>query len=63
MLGSTPERAIMVGDNHHDILGGKNAGTMTAGVSWSIKGRAHLEQYKPDFILDNMADILPILGV
>lgn len=63
MLESTPERAIMVGDNHHDILGGKNAGTMTAGVSWSVKGRAHLEQYKPDYILDNMADILPILGV
>jgi pyrophosphatase PpaX len=63
MLGSTPEQAIMVGDNHHDILGGKNAGTMTAGVSWSIKGRKHLEQYKPDYIFDNMADILPILGV
>lgn len=63
MLGSTPDQAIMVGDNHHDILGGKNAGTMTAGVSWSVKGRAHLEQYKPDYIFDNMADILPILGV
>ena len=53
----------MVGDNHHDILGGKNAGTKTIGVSWSIKGREHLEQYKPDYILDKMADILPILGV
>lgn len=63
MLGSAPDQAIMVGDNHHDILGGKNAGTLTAGVSWSVKGRAHLEQYKPDYILDNMADILPILGV
>ncbi|RSD25132.1 pyrophosphatase PpaX [Mesobacillus subterraneus] len=63
LLGSSPERAIMVGDNHHDILGGKNAGTKTAGVSWSIKGREHLEEYKPDYILENMADILPILGV
>lgn len=63
LLGSSPERAVMVGDNHHDILGGKNAGTKTIGVSWSIKGREHLEQYKPDFILDKMADILPILGV
>lgn len=63
LLGSSPERAVMVGDNHHDILGGKNAGTKTIGVSWSIKGREHLEQYKPDYILDKMADILPILGV
>jgi pyrophosphatase PpaX len=62
-LGSSPDRAIMVGDNHHDILGGKNAGTKTAGVAWSIKGREHLEEYKPDYILEKMADILPILGV
>lgn len=63
LLGSSPERAIMVGDNHHDIVGGQNAGTKTAGVAWSIKGKEHLEAYNPDYILDNMADILAILGV
>lgn len=63
LLDSSPDRAIMVGDNHHDILGGKNAGTKTAAVAWSIKGRAHLEQYHPDYMLEKMADILPILGV
>ena len=26
-LGSTPDETMMIGDNHHDILGGKNAGT------------------------------------
>lgn len=62
-LGSKPEEAIMVGDNYHDILGGKNAGTKTAGVSWSLKGREVLEEYGPDFMLDNMSDLLPILGV
>ncbi|MDV2687404.1 HAD-IA family hydrolase, partial [Alkalihalophilus lindianensis] len=41
-LGSTPSEAIMVGDNFHDILGGKNAGTLTAGVAWSIKGRDYI---------------------
>jgi pyrophosphatase PpaX len=63
LLGSSPETAIMVGDNHHDIVGGQNAGTKTVGVAWSIKGKAHLEQYNPDYILDTMADLLPILGV
>lgn len=29
----------MVGDNFHDIEGGKNAGVLTAGVAWSLKGR------------------------
>lgn len=62
-LGSSPERAIMVGDNHHDIVGGQNAGTKTAGVAWSIKGREHLEKYNPDYMLEHMADLLPILEV
>jgi pyrophosphatase PpaX len=62
-LESTPEETIMVGDNYHDILAGKNAGTKTAGVSWSIKGREYLEQYNPDYIFDEMSDLLKVLGV
>ncbi|MDR6121675.1 pyrophosphatase PpaX [Bacillus sp. SLBN-46] len=61
-LGSTPEESIMVGDNFHDILAGKNAGTATAGVSWSIKGREYVEKYEPDYMLENMKDLLTILG-
>jgi pyrophosphatase PpaX len=61
-LGSKPEEAIMVGDNYHDILAGKNAGTKTAGVAWSIKGREYIAKYEPDYILENMADILTVLG-
>ncbi|MGG5252024.1 pyrophosphatase PpaX [Neobacillus sp. SM06] len=63
LLDSHPAEAIMVGDNYHDILAGKNAGTKTAGVAWSAKGRAYLAQFEPDYMLDNMADLLPILGV
>ena len=63
LLDSIPEHTIMVGDNHHDILGGKNAGTKTAGVAWSIKGEAYLAQFKPDYMLQNMKDLLKILGV
>lgn len=62
-LGSTPEEAIMVGDNHHDIVGGKNAGTKTAAVAWSLKGEAFLQQYQPDYMLQNMSDLLDIIGV
>lgn len=60
-LDSTPEEAIMVGDNHHDIVGGKNAGVRTAAVAWSIKGREYLAKYEPDFMLENMTDLLEIL--
>ena len=61
-LGAKPEEAIMVGDNYHDILAGKNAGTKTAGVAWSMKGRDYLANFEPDFMLESMADILAILG-
>jgi pyrophosphatase PpaX len=61
-LDSTPEESIMVGDNFHDILAGKNAGTATAGVAWSIKGREYVAKYEPDYMLENMKDLLTILG-
>lgn len=63
LLQSTPDEALMVGDNYHDILAGKNAGTKTAGVAWAIKGREYLQQYKPDFMLEKMSDLLAIVGV
>ncbi|GMB09092.1 pyrophosphatase PpaX [Thermolongibacillus altinsuensis] len=62
-LKANPEETLMVGDNHHDILAGKNAGTKTAGVAWTIKGREHLAKYEPDFMLEKMSDLLEILGV
>ncbi|MFP7297285.1 pyrophosphatase PpaX [Neobacillus niacini] len=61
-LSAKPEEALMVGDNFHDVLAGKNAGTLTAGVAWSIKGREYLAKYEPDYMLENMKDLLSILG-
>lgn len=61
-LGSKPENAIMVGDNQHDIEGGKNAGTRTAAVSWALKGREYVESLRADFILEKMSDLIDILG-
>ncbi|MCM3618823.1 pyrophosphatase PpaX [Sutcliffiella horikoshii] len=62
-LGASPEEAIMVGDNYHDILAGKNAGTKTAAVSWTIKGVEYLQSFEPDYMLTHMEDILPLVGV
>ncbi|RFB13568.1 pyrophosphatase PpaX [Bacillus sp. HNG] len=63
LLGSTPEEAIMIGDNYQDIVAGQNAGTKTAGVAWSHKGKDFLLEYKPDFMLENMSDLLDIVSV
>lgn len=62
-LNASPEETIMVGDNYHDIEGGKNAGTKTAGVVWSLKGKEFLETYHPDYMLEKMSDILTIIGI
>ncbi|MFS0821969.1 pyrophosphatase PpaX [Bacillus sp. 1P02SD] len=61
LLGSTPEEAIMIGDNYQDIVAGQNAGTKTAGVAWSHKGKDFLLEYKPDFMLEKMSDLLDIV--
>ncbi|MFB9758575.1 pyrophosphatase PpaX [Ectobacillus funiculus] len=61
LLDANPATTLMVGDNHHDVLGGKNAGTKTAGVAWTIKGRDYLAAYKPDYMLEKMSDLLTIL--
>lgn len=60
---STPDETIMVGDNFHDIEAGKNAGTKTAGVAWSLKGKEFLQRLEPDYMLETMGDLLHILGV
>ncbi|WP_407270717.1 pyrophosphatase PpaX [Radiobacillus sp. PE A8.2] len=62
-LDAQASTTLMVGDNYHDIEAGKNAGTKTAGVAWSIKGKATLEKYKPDYMLEQMSDLIEILGV
>lgn len=62
-LYAEPTQAIMVGDNYHDILSGNKAGTKTAGVAWSVKGEAYLQQYNPTYMLEDMIDLLKIVGV
>lgn len=61
LLNASQEEAIMIGDNYHDILAGKNAGVKTAGVAWSIKGEETLLTYEPDYMLHKMGDLLKIV--
>jgi len=62
-LNGERETTLMVGDNHHDIVAGHNAQMATAGVSWSLKGRAYLQSYEPTYMLEDMWDLLKIVGV
>lgn len=59
-LGSSVAEAAMVGDSPHDIQAGKNAGVKSVAVSWSVKGREAMKAQKPDFLIDDMSEILAI---
>lgn len=63
LLGVEKSKTLMIGDNSHDILGGHNAGVKAAGVAWSYKGIAYLEQFNPDYILHDMTDLYDIVGI
>ncbi|MEK6268910.1 MAG: pyrophosphatase PpaX [Planococcus sp. (in: firmicutes)] len=59
-LNSSPDEALMIGDNSHDIEGGKNAGVLTAGVAWTAKGEDYLAKFKPDYMLQHISDLLEL---
>lgn len=62
-LAGEPETTLMVGDNSHDIEAGKNAGMQTAGVAWAQKGKERLLTYGPNYMLEDMKDIIQLLEV
>ena len=62
-LDAVPKETMMVGDSQFDIMAGKSAGTYTAGVAWSIKGKEFLASYQPDFMLHHMSELLDVVGV
>ncbi|WP_397539888.1 pyrophosphatase PpaX [Rummeliibacillus pycnus] len=55
------DNVLMIGDNSHDIVGGQNARVRTAGVAWSMKGEEFLMQFKPDYMLHRMTDLITIV--
>ncbi|MDQ0352544.1 pyrophosphatase PpaX [Alkalibacillus filiformis] len=60
-LNGTLETTLMVGDNSHDIHAGQNAGTKTAAVGWSAKGRDYMESLNPDYVLNHISDLIDII--
>lgn len=62
-LGGRKETSLMIGDNSHDIESGNNAGVKTVGVKWSAKGEDFLKQFEPTYMIDEMHDLLKIVGV
>ncbi|MFZ2646032.1 MAG: HAD hydrolase-like protein, partial [Trichococcus flocculiformis] len=52
-LEAKRETSAMVGDNHHDIVAGNNAGITSIFVGWSEKTTAFIQPYQPTKIVKN----------
>jgi pyrophosphatase PpaX len=62
LLAVKPDQALYAGDSWYDVLTGKSAGVVTAGVTWGIASREEMSPYQPDFIADNWKQFLDALG-
>jgi pyrophosphatase PpaX len=62
LLGIKPQEAIMVGDSGLDLLCGKQAGCKTAAVRYSLFPEEELAQHQPDYMLDSLLDLLPLVN-
>ncbi|GAB7387975.1 pyrophosphatase PpaX [Bacillaceae bacterium] len=60
-LGANPAKTLMVGDSQYDIQAAQNAGIAVCAVAWSIKGADFLRQFHPDYLIDDMLELLPIV--
>lgn len=51
---------LMIGDTELDIRCGKNAGTKTAGVNYGYRTLQQIKDENPDYIFDNLTELLSI---
>ena len=62
-LGLSPRDVIMVGDSRFDIIGAKEAGCASIGVTYGYGTREELEENGADYLADSGTDIRRILGL
>jgi HAD superfamily hydrolase (TIGR01509 family) len=57
-FGVPRDRALIVGDGDTDMEAGKRAGIITCGVTYGLGDRDKLLAAQPDFIIDNLRELL-----
>lgn len=57
-LKITSDEAIMIGDRKHDIIGAKEVGTSSIGVTFGYAKAGELEEAGADFIVNSPEDLL-----
>lgn len=59
--GWNRENTVMVGDTDKDVEVGRNAGVRTCGVTYGSFSRDQMVLLKPDWIIDNISELLTII--
>ncbi|MDO4267722.1 MAG: HAD family hydrolase [Eubacteriales bacterium] len=57
-FGVLPEECLYFGDTNTDMKTGLGAGLNTVGVTWGFRGRAELESFHPQYIIDSPDEVL-----
>ena len=52
-----PERTLMIGDSQYDMQMGKNAGVITAAVTYGSQTATHLQQYSPNHMFHDVTTL------
>ncbi|MDR0519395.1 MAG: HAD-IA family hydrolase [Clostridiales Family XIII bacterium] len=63
-LGSSPDRAVLVGDSQNDIIGGHRAGLVSVRVNWAVATDEGFgdKAAEPDFSIDTPAGLLAVIA-
>ncbi|MCX7951116.1 MAG: pyrophosphatase PpaX [Clostridiales bacterium] len=57
----SPNEVLFVGDSHYDIQCGKNAGSKTCLVKYTLLDFNEIIKYEPDYIIDSLKDLVEII--
>jgi len=60
-LECDPKLALMVGDSEMDIQCGNSANSLTCGVTYGYRSRELLLKENPDYLIDNLNELMNIL--
>jgi HAD superfamily hydrolase (TIGR01549 family) len=55
------KNSMIVGDTELDVLCGKNAGAISCGVTYGYRTRESLKEKDPDYLVDEIAEILTLI--
>lgn len=56
-FGAEKSECMYFGDTNTDMMTAHNAGVTAVGVTWGFRGRAELEEYNADILIDNASEI------